>query len=387
MTAIKKKKFSRILSWVLYVLFLCVIVYGTILVYRGLRLYSYVKNNNPTISSGVLEFHPDLGYAPRPGAKGKMMYRLPPDIPVRYDHDRLRIPENVDDSTIKRPLVLFLGGSFTHGDVCLAEEAYPYVLGTRLGGTSVNAGFCGYGLAQMLIRARQMIPQMEPDYVVVQYSEWLPKRAMCEFAPSGFYKNPQPFFFLDKTDDRVKLHPLVFRTTTFEYPVAEYRGYRKSFRDGCSFLLRVALPMSMTNDFQVAMFRMKQYLRIVPFPTVRRTDVVSAVYGEIQRMCEKSGAKMVVCILGCYSISGPHLESDIEAIGRIPNALIADAWKVMVSRLPDGDKETYIKAYGHYRGTPPVFVNAHPNPAAHVIIANEIEKVIRQAERTTIDEQ
>ncbi len=387
MAVIKKKRFSRILSWTFYVIFLCVIVYGTILVYRGLCLYSYVKNNNPMISSGLFEFHPDLGFAPRPGAKGKMMFRLPPDTPLRYDQNRWRIGENAVDTEMKRPLILVLGCSFTHGDACLAEQSYPYLLGIKLGGSSINAGFCAYGLSQMLIRARELIPELKPDYVIVQYSAWLPNRAMTEFAPALFGKRPQPFFFLDKKDEQVKLHPPVFRTTTFDYPVAKYRGYGKSFGDACSFLFRVALPMSISNDFQVGVFRTKQHLRVVPFPTHKRAAVVNVVYREIQQLCEKSGGKMVVCILGSHRKSARPLENDLEVIRRIPNVLVADAWKALISRLPDTDRETFMKAYAHYRGTPPVFVNGHPNPAAHAIIAKEIEKVIRRAESMPADEQ
>lgn len=39
----------------------------------------------------------------------------------------------------------------------------------------------------------------------------------------------------------------------------------------------------------------------------------------------------------------------------------------------------YRNAYGHFRGTPPVFVDPHPNTRAHALIAAEIVKAIERA--------
>lgn len=48
--------------------------------------------------------------------------------------------------------ILTIGNSFTHGDMVLAEESWPYLLAEKTGKTVGNLGVGGYGLQQALLR-------------------------------------------------------------------------------------------------------------------------------------------------------------------------------------------------------------------------------------------
>jgi hypothetical protein len=73
--------------------------------------------------------------------------------------------------------VLALGCSFTYGAATNAENTYPYLVGQRLAGTTRNAGVSSYGLSQMMILAKRLVPAYKPDYLLVQYSPWLVDRS------------------------------------------------------------------------------------------------------------------------------------------------------------------------------------------------------------------
>jgi hypothetical protein len=45
---------------------------------------------------------------------------------------------------------------------------------------------------------------------------------------------------------------------------------------------------------------------------------------------------------------------------------------VLDASVPRADPDAYYRRFAHWRGTPPVLVDTHPNAAAHHIIAEEI---------------
>ncbi len=99
-------------------------------------------------------------------------------------------------------------------------------------------------------------------------------------------------------------------------------------------------------------------------------EVVDAVYGELERLCAKTGARMVIVILDKVVPSGERETLNTQS------AAIADAHTALVTRIPDGPiahrNMMYQWQYGHWRGEPPVMVDDHPNRLAHEIITQEI---------------
>ena len=144
---------------------------------RAFSAYSFLKSDHLGFRGQVHRADPELGFAAVPGAQGFHVFPVGPPFPMRYDAEGFRIPASqAPDAVRRRPLVLALGCSFTYGDGCRAEDVYPQLVAAELGGTALNAGKCAYGLSQMLLLARRLIPQYKPDYVLVQFSTWLPGR-------------------------------------------------------------------------------------------------------------------------------------------------------------------------------------------------------------------
>ena len=49
-------------------------------------------------------------------------------------------------------------------------------------------------------------------------------------------------------------------------------------------------------------------------------------------------------------------------------------------RLPNANNENYQKEYAHWRGSPPIILDYHPNENAHKIIADAIVPKIKEAD-------
>ena len=82
--------------------------------------------------------------------------------------------------------VLSLGDSITYGYGCRAEEAFGYLVARALGGTVLNAGQSGAGLAQMVLLARELIPAYRPDGKPGTITVKSPKHAIAKGLPATF---------------------------------------------------------------------------------------------------------------------------------------------------------------------------------------------------------
>jgi hypothetical protein len=180
---------------------------------RKAILFLFIGSVPLALVAGRIKAKTDLWYA---GLKGTLTldssklfaadsllgYRMIPNtraenaLPYRTDHtaviigpDGFRVASSAGAlDTAKRPLLLFLGDSFTYGACCTAEESFAYRCAHQLDASYIDAGAGGYGFAQMLLLARTLIPRYRPDAVIVQRSPWLLQRSMSPFAPSHFGK-------------------------------------------------------------------------------------------------------------------------------------------------------------------------------------------------------
>jgi hypothetical protein len=282
-----------------------------------------------------------------------------------FDENGFRSPiENNNAPSNQKPVVLFLGCSFTYGAAVYAKDAYPYLVGQSLGGITKNAGCSSCGLSQMLILARRLIPTHKPDYVVLQYSPWLVDRALDPFAPSFFGKAPTVYFY---EDDGVALHPPVFLTKIMDLPIDRYRNSPESVTDFISLLWNVSLPLLLYDDFHMSRYLLKSTFGLIPKPATNESTIVSYVYEEIAALAREENAKLVIVVLG-------ENHKPVEAPRHLlpADATIVEAHSALLERLPIVDKENYRKNYAHWRGSPPRIVDIHPNEKAHKIIAEEI---------------
>jgi hypothetical protein len=362
-----------------YALLLAIPCGGLLLVYLGYTywvsqpFYAYVKASGRGWSGVTHRADPVLGLAPIPGAQGAHVFPVGPGIPMRYDADGYRVPVIREDHLpVTGPKVLALGGSFTYGDACYAMDAYPYLVAARLGGHEKNAGVGSYGLAQILLRGRMLIPEEKPDIVLVQYSRWLVERAMTPFAPAAFGKVPCPYFYGSET---LAIQPPVFLTAVLGLPRDRYRATPEGIGDILSFVWRVGLPLRAHDDFCMNWYRIEKTLGWVPRPTQEREALIRLVYEELGALTRAHGGTMIVVALG----------NNVHPV-RIPRpllpegAIVVDAHQALLDALPVQDLEIYQARYGHWRGEPPQLVDIHPNPEAHAIIAGAVVEGLKRAE-------
>ncbi|MCX5848558.1 MAG: hypothetical protein NTW65_03825 [Deltaproteobacteria bacterium] len=359
---------------VLLLLAICAAVYMSNVAFRIANIYQSIKTNQRGWKGHVHAADAELGFAPIPNAVGAHVFPIGPDVPMRYDKDGFRVPMEVErTSKHPRPLILALGCSFTYGDATYAEDTYPYLVGQSLKGTIKNAGVCGYGLSQMMLLAKKLVPIYKPDYLLVQYSTWLVDRAQTPFAPSSFGKTPVPFFY--EEDQHFALYPPVFLSKVPELPVSRYRATSISWTDAFSFFWKVGLPLSLYDDFNMVKYKAFRSLGIIPNPTSARTELIKYVYKVIHEVAEEYGTRVVIVVLGddgnLVKVNEQWFPSDV---------LIVNGQDALIRHLPRTNiVENYRNKYAHWRGSPPRFGDGHPNETAHKIIADAIVSEIRQA--------
>lgn len=373
----RKKKAVFLLIYMLLVLAL---LYFTTVFYRSFKLFDYLAANRNIMTAGVVEADARLGFAPKAGSHGWLRCPSPPDVPYFYDAFRFRIPEGQTDRTLKRPYILSLGCSFTHGDACNAEDTFSFIVARELNGTALNAGFWGYGLAQMLILARQYVSEYQPEYILAQYAPWLVERSSTPFPPTRFGKRTTPYFYEDE-NGQIQLHePLKpLGKSNLEsglyssFPLENYRGVSKTPGNFIRFYREIGYPLFVKHsDALVASYAMGRLTGEVPAPTTNRLAVVKYVYEQLAGLCASNNVTLVIPVLGA-----PEKEMvpyELEYIMSITNAIVIDTYTPIRKTLPDGEKETFLRAYAHYRGDPPVMIDGHPNAKAHAFYANEILK-------------
>ena len=221
----------------------------------------------------------------------------------------------------------------------------------------------------MMLLAERLIPQYSPDYVLIQYSPWLFDRATTYFAPTYFSYAFNPFF-ADAHTGGVEIRPPVF--SNYEIDLTPWRVSRRGPLDFASFLLRGALPLFVHNDVSIISYRVRYAAGLIKKPTRNRGAVLKIAYGRIQALCSQNKSLPLIVIVGNSSAEVPVPE-ELRELG-MP---LVNAHALLVSSLPEPTDDAYHRAYGHFRGSPPVCVDGHPNPRAHTLIAKAIVDYIR----------
>ena len=130
-----------------------------------------------------MEYHPRLGYVPRPG------YRSPAgaSFAVEIDQDGLR--SNGATRPPGRP-ILALGDSFTFGDEVDDHESWPAALERELGLPVLNGGVPAYGFEQTVLRAEELLATRAARGLVVSLIRDDVRR--CQL--SAFSGRRKPYF-------------------------------------------------------------------------------------------------------------------------------------------------------------------------------------------------
>lgn len=375
----RRKFFPALIA--LFCLALILLLYLLMVIVRGLAVYDWItKPPEPMDTAGryigqAFTVDPVLGPVLNPNGEGGWLIFNGDPVPFRHDAAGLRIPVGGRPSwqAAQHPRLLFLGDSFTYGELVAAEHTFAFKAAAKLHGESINGGMPGHGLAQMVLLARKLIPKHKPDYVVVQYSPWLVTRSQSEFFTGTGQLVMAPYF--SDSGDGVVVSPAAFvlpsgLMTRFE----KYKASPPGLAEKISFLGSVALPLFVDRDLGLLSFRIKQWLRLAPRYSQRSDEIVRAAYAEIDGIAKENGAKAVILALG--AAEPLNVPEQLFPVG----IASVNGWRALVEKLDPRTSDEYVSHYFLARGSPLVSVDGHPNEWAHEIIADAVAERIRRLE-------
>jgi len=347
--------------------------------YRSGRLYIQIKSAGHGWTTPVNMHDPVLGYRPLPNVDSMEMFPCGGRVPVYQDEEGFRVSAaGVQSSSGKRPFVLALGCSFTFGTGCAAEEAFPFLVAKGFNGTALNAGVEGYGLAQMLLRARELIPKHRPEYVLIEYAPWIVERSTgYASAPEAYGCTSRPYFAVTP-DGGYFPAPPAFATNFFNLNISGYVEGKMRPVEFASFVFSIGLPLWSYSDLQLTLFSVKRTLHLLPSPVPGSDDLVKAVYAELGELCRENGSRMIVVVVGSGGVPPEQMSHNhIEALRSVGSITLVDAYAALYARLYPPTAQEYEKIYGIWGCTPPRLVDRHPNPHAHQVIAETVLRSLR----------
>ena len=342
---------------------------------RAIDYYNYFTKNNFISWYGKMYQQDDiLGYKMFSDRRSSLVYNYLPPVPVRTDKQGFRIPDSLQSLTdvSKQVDILFLGCSFTFGSACRAENTFSYLVAADKNMNYLNAAVGGYGLAQMFLQAQQLIPRYKPKYVVVQNSPWLISRGITEFAPSrGGYLLPTPYF-ADKGISFEAELPIYYSSVELLFPSEDRKAFKGNFM---KYYFTKGMPFFFNEQTKLLYARLKNILMLKKRPTKRITEAERFAYSGIFRIAEQNGAKVI--LLNLSNSPDSDKIKMLSALNR--NVLIANADSVLYSFLGSPSSEDYRKTFNHWgkSGNDLIFVDGHPNPLAHQLIAKAILNQIK----------
>jgi hypothetical protein len=359
----KKKKFAFNLILALLTLLFCSVLYFGSVVWRSASFHS----KHIRWSGSVYRFDKNYGYFPKPYELAYHSLEYGEQVPVIFDDKGFRIPhgEEKKQNISSDSLILFLGGSYTHGYGVPAEKTFAYLTARGLNSSALNAGASGWGLSQMVMRAREVIPALKPDIVVVQYTNWLAERALEFYILSNLGKSSVPYFY--ETEGTIDIHPPVFESANFKLPILEFAE-----KDYLTFFRNIAVPLLLHDDYLIATTKIKHSLGLLNPPIKSRQKAVDFAYKEIEQLCDANGANMVIVVLARTINDSPK-----DNLDGFSNHLV-HTLKPLKEKLSEPSQENWSKSYRFWRGNPLVMVDTHPNIHMHKEIAKILIGAIKE---------
>ncbi len=366
--AYKKRPF---ISTLIVLFILVILFYFSKISLQVYPIYKHMASTEGKHWTGkVFQSDPVLGHKPVTCQSGtlKMSFNgtLIHNTPIKFDENGFRIPVDTPcDRAFKRPLVLFLGDSFTEGADCYAEKTFSAIVGDSIHGTSINAGVSSYGFSQMMLLARILIPKYKPDYVVVQNSPWLSERAINRYAPTFGLVIPCPYFA--NVNGTVQIVPPAFSTSCFSLEWA-YDRNKSRLRNFISFYFRegfVVCARDWLNTF-LAKYR-------TPKPETDHHVSDKLFFDEVSQIAGNNNSKLIVLNLGDIAATG-----NTHTILEGKNVKFAEADSVLWKDAGFKEK-TFQQLYYYWgwNGKDSVILDKHPTLKAHAAIAQSIIQTIK----------
>jgi hypothetical protein len=360
-------KISLFLFSILVLLF---ITYHSLSINKNiLAYYRYFSSHNFISWKGRMYEHDSLlGYRMKPNNFSSLVYDLKQSVPVKTDRNGFRVAHTGEQfSDVTKPVdLIFLGCSFTFGSACRAEETFPYLVARESGMNYINAAAGGYGLAQMVIQAKQLIPKYKPRYIIIQRSPWLIERSLTEFAPSrGGYLLPTPHFV--EQNNNFDINPPIYQPSIDNLlPEEDRKKYRGKF---LSYYFSNGISYFWKQEMEIIKANVKDVFNPTDVPTDKRYEAELFAYSEIIKLANDHDVEVILLHLN----NGPVTFKTKLPVNNY-SYRIANADSALRQGMMSVNDQEYVRMFGHWglKGNDSVFIDGHPNALAHKLIATSI---------------
>ena len=355
---------TRAVVWAAYVLFLLALGPGTLLFLRSNELLEKIRASERRFQGVIHRPDPELGVRSIPGSHGVWTY--PGNrYEIQYDAAGFRTGGQTLGAEAKRK-ILFLGCSFTWGDGVEGDETFAMIAGRLVGARTFNAGFPGYGYSQMVVLARRLIPELQPDQVVVQVSPWLVDRSRDLLLPSLYGAVPGPYFS-DRRPGALSVEAQKFLAAEeFIQDLRQYQEVPMSLGLRGRFAVRLGMGWVLHDAWGTLRTKVAIWADPRAAPT-RATDdqVTERVLAEIRTVAAEHGAPMVI-----LKLSFAAGDRGLSGVSAGPGAVLVDGDAALRTALGSGAE--FNRAFMHWDGNPAVLVDSHPNRRAHEVLARAL---------------
>ncbi len=348
--------------------------YSYSLITRSVKLYNILTEEQPLFKGERLR-KSDLSYGYRhlPNVHA-LDLKMPGDtVHVYTDGDGFRVAAS-DTARLNRPGgidVLFLGCSFTYGEMCEADSIFVNRTASSANLHCINVGVSGWGLSQMRLAASELIPKYKPKHVVFQYSYWLPQRGISRYKSSMGLPLPNPHFI--KGDQRFSMRLPGYASELFDcdrniiQPAYAEAPVRFFFEQGLGIFLRED-KNRLRNRFDM----WKQGDALVSQDEKTTTLLCRQVYQEMMSLAVAH--KAVPHLLYLAEWSGKPMPMDSVFLSGFPDSIVMNAVNDHEKFLRENTGLSRKWAFVHWRmqDGDSIKVDGHPNVLSHRLITRSI---------------
>jgi hypothetical protein len=303
-----------------------------------------------------------------PNGKAMEYFRLGDSIEGRVplSLDSLGFRNVSPDIMVKSDtLNLFLGCSYSFGDLQRDHHVYPYLVSKSIRHSQLNASMNGFGLLQMRVMMDSLLPSRRFKYVFIQASPWLALRSM------GFNmmytKLVNPVHYFSQSDDGIEI-----ASPAFQYPIPyqelDWSDHSRSYTDRMRYAYHFGYSVYFKPYLLMDFTRLKSLFGLVPRPVEDKLLLEKWFYEKAISDVRSKGAIPVIVKMFWndegFAGLGDHLRGKAlvvdcdERLGRVSDSL-GRTWQDLYS------------VHALYKGRR-IYFDPHPNAFANRLIADEI---------------